>query len=336
MVARYMSKQRLIIPNYHRVVDKANEFPFDQEVISVAPGGFGEQLRFIRRYFSVIALQDLWQHCTSGSELPRNPVMITFDDGYRDNYSNAFKILQKYGVKATFFISTDYIESREMFWWDKIAYIVRSCKRKTIRLSYPYEREYRIPEVKSLLVKELQAIVKTVYDLDVELFINKLASSAEVSLESIGRISDGMLLTWSDIKEMKQAGMDIGSHTATHRVLSTLPEAELEKELVASKAALEYHLGEPVCSLSYPVGGANSFNQKVQEFAKRCGYALAFSYNTDVNIPGEIDPYNIRRLCVDNVPLSYFKAAMAMPSRFVYKQGSSSRLSNHHAQDPQR
>ena len=311
--AKYTLRQYLIVVNYHRVCRKERDFLFDEGVISVAPEGFEKQLKFIKRYFSVITLEELRKYYISGLELPKNPVMITFDDGYKDNYYSAFRILQEYDLKATFFISTGYIESRDMFWWDKIAYIVKYSDAKIIRLSYPCEKEYRMPEAKSMAIRDILGIVKTTYNLDLKLFIDELASTAKVSLENSNSIGDEMLLTWSEIKEMKQAGMDIGSHTETHRVLSTLPETQLAKELSGSKSALEYHLGERIYALSYPVGGENSFNQKVQEVAKRCGYTLGFSYITGVNPLREIDRFDLKRLAVDNVPFSYFKAIMAFP-----------------------
>jgi peptidoglycan/xylan/chitin deacetylase (PgdA/CDA1 family) len=313
ILARYAPEQHLIIVNYHRVRDKEEDFPFDEGVVSVTPEGFERHLRFIKKYFSVITLEELYQHCTLGLELPRNPVMITFDDGYKDNYYNAFKILQKYDLKATFFISTGYIENRDIFWWDKIAYIVKSSNREIIKLSYPYEKGYRMPEARTMAIKEMLGIVKTTYNLDLSLFIDELASSAKVDLERSHDIGDEMLLTWSDIKEMKAAGMDIGSHTEMHRVLSTLPEAELEEELSGSRCVLEHHLGEPVYALSYPVGGESSFNQKVQEFAKRCGYALGFSYIAGVNLLGKVDPFDVKRLGADDIPFPYFKAIMTVP-----------------------
>jgi len=311
--ARCITKRYLIVINYHRVCDKEKHFPFDEEVISATPEEFERQLKFIKRYFSVITLKELYQHYISGFELPRNPVMITFDDGYRDNYCNAFKILQKYDLKATFFISTDYIENRDMFWWDKVAYIVKSSDAKIIKLSNQYKKEYRMPEDRSTAIREILGIVKTTYNLDLRLFIDELASNARVNLENSNRIGDEMLLTWLDIKDMRQAGMDIGSHTKTHRVLSTLPETELEEELSGSRSVLDHRLGEPIYALSYPVGGESSFNQKVQEFAKRCGYVLGFSYITGVNLLGEIDLFNVKRLGADDIPFSYFKAIMTVP-----------------------
>ena len=319
ILARYTSEQRLIVLGYHRVYDKEGEFLFDEGVRSASTRDFEKQLKFIRRHFSVITLKDLYQHCTCDLELPRNPVMITFDDGYRDNYYNALKILQKYDLAATFFVSTDYIENRDMFWWDKIAYIVKSSEAKTIKLSYPYEKEYRMPEAKPKVIREALGIVKTTYNLDLKLFVDELALSAGVNLENSNRMANEMLLTWSDIKEMKKAGMDIGSHTKTHRVLSTLPESELTEELSGSKSVLEYHLGQSVYALSYPVGGENSFSKKVQELAKECGYTLAFSYNTGVNLPGKTDSFNLKRLGLDGVSFPYFKAAMTMPSQFIYR-----------------
>ena len=321
LLAKYGSRQILIVLAYHRIYDKEKEFLFDDEVISATPENFEKQLKFIKRYFSVITMTELYQYCICGIDLPKNPVMITFDDGYRDNYYNAFKLLQKYNLKATFFISTDYVESRDMFWWDKVAYIVKSSKIGSIKLSYPYKMEYDIRTIDTKLraIKELLKVIKTTYNFDLKLFIHELASSAKTYLDDSDYISYETILSWAEIKEMKQAGMDIGSHTKTHRVLSNLTEDDLFEELSGSKNILEYHLSQPICSISYPVGGSNSFNQKVQESVERCGYSLAFSYGTGMNRFGiTIDPFNIKRVGVDAIPISYLKLIMTMPSIYNF------------------
>jgi len=316
ILARLETQQRLIVLAYHRICNRENNFLLDGKVISAVPEDFEKHLKFIKKHFSVIALKELYMYCIHSCQLPRNPVIITFDDGYRDNYHNAFPLLLKYNLKATFFIPTDYIETRDLLWWDKIAYVIKSSKRRNISLVYPCEKEYNIgtEETRSATIRDLQRIVKTTESLNLKTFIDSLSLSAEIDINK--QIGNDILLTWSDIKEMKQAGMDIGSHTKSHRVLSTLPENELEKELSGSKSILEHHLGEQVYSLAYPVGGKYTFNQKVQNLVKKCGYTLAFSYGTGKNFLGVIDPLNVKRLATDGISPSYLKAIMTKPSIF--------------------
>jgi len=312
------NKGYLIVLAYHRICDRQNTFLSDEEVVSATPEDFEKQLKFVKRHFSVIGLGELQKHCLCGSSLPKKPVMITFDDGYKDNYLYAFNILKKHDLKATFFISTSYIENRDLFWWDKIAYIFKSSRKKVIKFRYArYEREYKMPEDRTTAIREIQQIVKRTYGLNLSAFMEQLALNADVSIQNTPNIGDEMLLTWSEIKDMKLAGMDIGSHTKTHRVLSTLYEDELLEELSESKNILESHLEEPICSLSYPVGGDSSFNQKVKDFSRRCNYLLAFSYGKGFNNLGEIDPFNIKRLGLDGASLSFFKGAITMPRQLI-------------------
>jgi len=108
-----------ILMYHHITIPPANANRIERD-ISVSPAAFAEQLRYLKETgYETIYLEDLVYHLTIGRELPPNPVIITFDDSYLDNYTVAFPLLQEYGFAATFFIITDYVDhglSRYMSW----------------------------------------------------------------------------------------------------------------------------------------------------------------------------------------------------------------------------
>jgi peptidoglycan/xylan/chitin deacetylase (PgdA/CDA1 family) len=116
---------------------------------------------------------------------------------------------------------------------------------------------------------------------------------------------------------MSAAGIEIGSHTVSHPILSMLDDASLTRELVDSRHTLEHELGKPVSVLAYPVGGAQEFNDKVVEVAQATGYRLGVSYMQGVNRLGGLDPFRLRRQHVERYTTApYFSAQLSLPELF--------------------
>jgi peptidoglycan/xylan/chitin deacetylase (PgdA/CDA1 family) len=108
--------------------------------------------------------------------------------------------------------------------------------------------------------------------------------------------------------------MDVGSHTQTHRVLQTLAPDELARELTGSREFLERVLGEPVLTISYPVGKALANAPAIRNAVRQAGYELGFSNGTGVNHAWRFDPFDAKRISMDvDVSPSFYRAMVAMP-----------------------
>ncbi|PJF48453.1 MAG: polysaccharide deacetylase family protein [Chloroflexi bacterium] len=108
--ARLPASARVPILMYHYISEPppgADRYRID---LSVAPQDFEQQLQYLAANgYTTISLYDLYAHLKLGRSLPPKPIVLTFDDGYRDHYEHAFPLLQKYGMRGTFFITTDFI-----------------------------------------------------------------------------------------------------------------------------------------------------------------------------------------------------------------------------------
>src|SRR6266404_4647037 len=120
----------LPVVTFHRVLDPNTHPPylFDEGVVDAAPDEFERHVRTISRYFTPIGIDDL-ALSMDGASLPRNPILVTFDDGYKDNIEVALPILKRHNVRAVFFIATHYLSRRRMFWWDRVNYILKRSSR---------------------------------------------------------------------------------------------------------------------------------------------------------------------------------------------------------------
>jgi peptidoglycan/xylan/chitin deacetylase (PgdA/CDA1 family) len=308
--------QWLTILTYHRFPDPTGDEPFDDDVVDVTPEMFDRQVRCLKRHFTLVGSDELCAFA-AGKRLPANAVAITFDDGYLDNYLRALPILKRHDAKAIFFLSTAYIAERRLYWWDRVAYIIKCSTLSTIRLDYPFRIDIPLAQ-RRLAVNQALRLVKTQQSLDLQRFLDELARAARVpwSRQTERAFADRLLMNWDHVRTLRQAGMDVQSHTRTHRVLQTLPDDELVDELAGSRADLQRELGEAPRALAYPVGTPIQPSSPIRNALEKAGYEIGLSNATGSNIVnGTIDRFNIRRQSVGlNLSETYLLAMLTMPS----------------------
>lgn len=312
-----MNAPRLTVLTYHRVHDDPGARPFDCDVIDATSEEFERQVTTLKRYFSVIGLRELGAFLR-GRALPENPAIITFDDGYRDCYDRVLPILLSCGVRGVFFVATSYVTHRRVFWWDRIAYLLNSAVNDRIELRYPIsivlERKLLSDRGRRIALH----IAKNSPGIDLERFLDELARAAGVSWsEDLEReVADELVMTWDHIVKLRAAGMEVHSHTRTHRVLQTVPACELMAELSGARADLEAHLGERVEGIAYPVGRSIAQFPALRAAVHESGYELGFSSGSGVSsLSHNFDPLNVRRISVERgLPHAYFRALLAIPA----------------------
>jgi peptidoglycan/xylan/chitin deacetylase (PgdA/CDA1 family) len=242
--------------------------------------------------------------------------LITFDDGYLDNYDIAFPILRSHGAQAIFFLVTSMVGSCHVPWWDHIAYLVKTARRRSFSLHFPADLLVDID--KNGLTESLRAILKLYKqpeNSDPGRFIREIAE------ETMGEHPPGTLrlfLSWDDAREMIKGGMVIGSHSHSHTVLSQLAPERQYEELSGSRAILKEQLGVEADVLAYPVGGRISFTDQTRKLAREAGYRAAFSFYGGINLPGKTLPYDVNRIGIINQSRSRFRAQTAV-CRFTRK-----------------
>ncbi len=297
ILGRLPASDSLLVLNYHRIGNAAED-PFDPELFNATGDEFEQQIAYLKRNTSVVTLEEAIAFI-EGSETksrPRFRVLITFDDGYLDNYSLAFPILRSHSVPAVFFLATGIVGSCYVPWWDHIAYLMKSARQRRFSLCYPAELEVDIDAtgVRKALESVLM-LYKSPQNIDPARFIQDIkdAAKGDDPPRAMRRF-----LNWDEAREMIAAGMAIGSHTHSHPVLSQLsPEAQCS-ELHQSRQLLRTHLQIEADALAYPVGLTDSFSTATQKCAQEAGYRVAFSYYGGTNLPGSIPRYDVKRIAV--------------------------------------
>ena len=308
----------ITVLGYHRAGAVGAATEYDDGVIDATPEAFERQLVFLKRACNVVD-NDQMLAFVGGAKLPKNPVHITFDDGYLDNHDVVLPLLQRHGLKATFFVTTSYIERRRLFWWDRINLLVKTSQKEVLELDYPHAMKLPLGPLatqRATAIRTLIRVIKDHYGLDLERFLAHVAAAADVNVtpEDERRRADSLLMTWDHVRALRRAGMDVQSHTCTHRVLQTLSPADLAAELTDSKKELTDVLEEPVRAISYPVGKPIRKTPHIKNAVRAAGYELGFSNCTGVNHTWSFDPLDARRVSTDAAESEAdFRAMIAVP-----------------------
>jgi len=305
----------LTVLTYHHVADPRPGYPFDPDVADATPEQFRRQVETLARHFTLIGIDELIASL-DGAPLPKNAAMITFDDGYKSCRETALPILREVGVRAVFFVATTYVADRRMYWWERIAYTVAQRKGDRIRLEYPdpIELDLSSPDV----ARKLVATVKNTPGLEVARFLDELVSATRIDWDAAleRKLADELIMTWDDARALADAGMDVESHSRTHRVFQTLTPAELDVELAGSRMDLEEQLGRPCRAIAFPVGRSIASHPRIRRAILRAGYRVGFTNASGTSVVwAGTDRYDIKRWAVDRgMSDGMFLGQAAVPS----------------------
>lgn len=290
-------RRALVVLNYHRL-GNADETPYDSGVFSATAEQFESQIAYFKRRFQMVTLEEVF--AMIGGDVPQGTsVLITFDDGYLDNYTLAFPILRAQGVQGVFFLPTAFIGTGKLPWWDVIAYIVKQSVKERIHLEYPNPADFELKAdggrhvSREILRLFTQSAVK-----EPERFIAELERASEVTRPEGG--VDRCFLDWHEARKMQEHGMAFGSHTHSHEILTRLSPESQREEVRLSREILERELNQKIDILAYPVGLQHCFSAKTVSALEQTGYRAAFSFYGGSNLPGKIQPFDIRRYGIED------------------------------------
>lgn len=317
---RRLRGAELRILAYHRIVDlhqRAN-FSFDLEVISANSKDFEQQARLLQRRYHPLRLVDVVNLLDAGNPLPKGAVVITFDDGYDDNFHVAFPILRRLGIPATFFVSTGHIDDGLPYAYDWLVHLLLQTDATQLQLPQ-LGIDQPIPAhstERRLLAETLLSQIKTLPADAQETLIEQLGQQWGIPRDQPH--ADCQPMTWNQLREMHAAGMEIGSHGRYHRMLAKLPAAQLRAELEDSKATLDRELNTTAVTLSYPVGGRTAYNAEVLRACETAGFRLGCTYRPGTNPWPPDSMFELRRLAVERyMDQAWFAAMLAAPELFA-------------------
>ncbi len=306
-------RDSLVVLNYHRL-GQAGGQPYDDGLFSATADEFADQVVFLKKRYCIVTLEEAVHLATANRPFRGTAVLLTFDDGYLDNFETAYPILRSAGAQGTFFLISSLVGSSQLPWWDRIAYAVKNATKRAITLDDPYRMQFdletqdRAEVIRSLLAQYKKSATRSSA-------AQFLACVEEASESQPAAASERLFLNWSEAADMAANGMAIACHTHTHPVLSQLTLDEQYAELRTVKETLQARLSIPANVLAYPVGKKTTFTSETQHVLRELGYRAAFSYYGGINVPGNIEPFDIRRNSVDaGLPMSRLRMQLALAS----------------------
>ncbi|MHB1688187.1 MAG: polysaccharide deacetylase family protein [Ignavibacteriaceae bacterium] len=294
-----------VILIYHRVV----ELESDPQLLTVTPKNFEDHIYYLKNNFNILSPDQFKDYLNGKKEFPPKSLLITFDDGYADNYLNALPVLEKYKAPALFFISTSMLNTKEEMWWDRLDKIFFSGKK------LPQKLETKINDKNiSLDISSPSALNKTYYSLHQLIKFNKKDVRDEI-IDSLFKWS-GITSTKRDtyrmmdhdelIKMDKSSYAFIGAHTKTHTPLSILSYDEQFEEVNGSKIFLENLVKHSIKYFSYPFGNRRDYDNQSVEVCRRLDFDFVCA-NYYSQVHRWTNKYELPRALVRNWDLNYFK-----------------------------
>ncbi len=311
---RCVHKGSVVILMYHRVLDSDTiRKDLIQPGMYVSRNTFKKHVSFLAANYNMISFQDFLKHLNKNYLNPEEQYcIITFDDGWKDNYYNAFPTLKEYKVPATIFLVSSFLEKEGDFWVRRLERLVNhiqstgkgldegrlnSLARKWLGdvaeryipplLFIGHNRETK--KLQSDLDKAIEWLKKCKENL-VRNFIAELE-------ETVGLVpsSYNEFLDWEEVKEMSSNGISFGSHGVSHRILTSCSFEEMRREIEQSHVFLSSKGTNYVPVFSYPNGNTNS---SITQLVKHAGYQAAVTTCSGTNGIKRLYPFHLNRISI--------------------------------------
>jgi peptidoglycan/xylan/chitin deacetylase (PgdA/CDA1 family) len=324
-IRRFQRKALILL--YHRVAELAT----DPQLLAVSPERFARQMEYLSKHCTVIRLRDLAEQ--NASEVDRC-VAVSFDDGYADNFLTAAPILRRYEVPATVFVTTGYVGLDREFWWDELERVLLQPSTLPSRLhlevngwvcdraldewsrysqeDYVRHRSWTVlnktaPTVRHALYRQLCQELRPLSDETRSAVMEQLRvwSGAEP-----GARQTHQCLSISQVKSLASDGlMEVGAHSVSHSVLSTLPTVDQRAEICGSRDRLSMWTGRPIGMFAYPYGTQGDYTSDTAAIVREEGFSLACA-----NFPNAVteheDLFQLPRVIVRNWDQDTFARAV--------------------------
>ena len=277
-LARSMTANMARILMYHNFCGPADTNPDAVSTTSVR-----KQFEYLSRHFHVVSLASIVEQLSSNQPLGDRTVALTIDDGRRNCYEFLFPLLKEFGMPATFFVVSSFIRCEDWVWTDKVLWLSEQ----------PFAPSELAPH-------RIEDFFRTLNQMRPELRHARIESVAREMNLSIPKQPPSKYApcSWRELREMVDSGLvEIGSHTVTHPIFSSLTDEESWHELTASRAQIEEGIGTRVVSFCFPNGKPGDYRQNQVRQVKEAGYLTSLVSRPGMVHPGD-DLYQLARLGV--------------------------------------
>jgi peptidoglycan/xylan/chitin deacetylase (PgdA/CDA1 family) len=312
---RALPARLLTCLTYHRIGDFDRSDP-DCTNTSASFAELEWQVAWLSRHARVLDGNEALAYIQGRASFDGPVVCLTFDDGYAESLRIG-ELLARHRVPGIFFIVSDFVGTRTLPRWYRIAYAVRRTTRSRLQLPRsvgPLAAAWSLADRDAVLQSMLPAL--TLMDPSEQM---ALAEMVEEAAEVRATANQDRWIDWPAVRALHALGHSIGAHTRSHPILARLSTDEQRAELAGSRQRIEEELGAPVTLMAYPWGGPHTFDAQTKQLAAACGYQAAFSLDGRRNRLGAIDPFDVCRVGVES-SRALFRFHTALPAIAEFKR----------------
>ncbi len=287
-------RNKIAILMLHGVIDPDTSAAWKPLRSQLSTEQLTRALSVLASYYHFVSLSEAVEMLAGTRPLIPNSLVLTFDDGYRNNLTFALPILRRFKAPATMFLCTGNITKQTPFWFDRLDYAVQS-------MAHESTSRHVIPELMEIDFSNKEALKKSfttfirkekkryTTDTDMRSAMANLTERLEQHsghglAEIFANDPWSGILNWEEIREVAALGVHFGSHGVDHTLLGLVPLSIARQEFIESQKMIEYYTGQPCIHLAYPDG---SFNQEVISLARDCNYTSAVTIVSGLNQPGD-------------------------------------------------
>lgn len=291
---------KVAILMYHRVLSEQDiRKQYVQPGMYVADKVFDMQMRFLKEHFNILSLNEMlsiWNEKTFDRN--KRYCVITFDDGWLDNYTYAFPILKKYDISATVFLPTSFVGDTKWFWYDRLAFLLQKYAAQS-------HTNFDVVFSKSVIAQKIWRNYFRVDKIDPVITKWKLLDEKEVDrrlveiaeIQKIEIPNERKIMNWQEIEEMSQHKISFGSHSTTHRILTLCDADVVQREIVDSMNVLQNKRINFINVFCYPNG---SYNKEISDMVRAAGYKAAVTTTSGLEDNSPEDLFSLRRVGIHN------------------------------------
>jgi len=308
---RFVSRAKVNVLAYHGFTDLATHPGIENSQGKHLPiDVFRSQLDYVKRHYRVIPLEALVEALATGAALPPRTLAITIDDGYRSNYTLAYPALREYGLPATIFLTTGFLDHGDLQWSDRVEYALSRTTAAQLDLTIGGETlacDLEDARAKLACDRRLRTHLKTVPQESRSAIVDDLERRLGQRLQEARDIpAIYRPLTWNDAREMGQSGLiAFGSHTVRHLILTRCEAGRAKEELVESRRRIEAETGAPCRLFCYPNGQVGCFDAGTKALLQDAGYACGITTVFGTNDRAS-DVFELKRLYTDRPDMARF------------------------------
>lgn len=260
----------LYVLAYHRVGAPSVHDSLDPGLVNAWADPFAAQMDLLVRGYRPVDMEEVLRSVRSGTRLPRNAVLVTFDDGYRDFGELAFPILQERGIRPLLFVASGCV-GEDRFWWDQLYRLIMDPSRSEISSPFGLLPLDSPESRRELLARWLDYAREEPFE-TVRREISSLWDAVEAKPDS-----PPVTLNWDDLRRLDRLGVSVAPHSHSHPILSHLPLESARREIRLSRQRIEEEIGHVPPVFAYPDGKKRSVSPGLGDILREEGFELAFT-----------------------------------------------------------